>query len=269
MTTRTHFILLLAGVFTVFLNQAPHATAQTATGFEHAISVSASGLSPINLEFGQATGAMDAYDADVDVVAPPAPPFGFDARISQQGGSPATEYYRDIRSVKDTETYTVVITPKSTEEPAVNVTWEALPEFSGTLTLEMGGNTVDLVQGGSLALTLANGLPQSGVITYSSGVTTSTESTLDLTASSLLKSAYPNPTRSSTSIQYELDREGAITLAIYDMLGRQVALLDESWKPAGTHEARWDGAGRISSGTYFIVLRAGENLTSQPLVVID
>lgn len=72
-----------------------------------------------------------------------------------------------------------------------------------------------------------------------------------------LLTAFPNPFNSEVTIQYELEREESIRLAIYNLQGRQVALLADGWQAAGRHTAGWDGRseGRAAaSGTYLIRL---------------
>jgi sugar lactone lactonase YvrE len=63
-------------------------------------------------------------------------------------------------------------------------------------------------------------------------------------------SNYPNPFNSSTIIEYDLVVPSNVTLEIYDMLGRRVETLVESYLPAGRHRAEWDANG-MSSGVYF------------------
>ena len=71
----------------------------------------------------------------------------------------------------------------------------------------------------------------------------------------------PNPFNPSTVIGYELYRPGWVTLRVYDLLGREVAALDEGEKSAGRHEAVWDGrnesGSRVPSGVYLYRLESG------------
>ena len=71
----------------------------------------------------------------------------------------------------------------------------------------------------------------------------------------VLEAAYPNPFNPQTTIGYALPRAADVRLAVYDVLGRQVALLAEGFRPAGRHEAVFDGAG-LASGLYFYRLEA-------------
>jgi hypothetical protein len=49
---------------------------------------------------------------------------------------------------------------------------------------------------------------------------------------------------------------GGVKLGIYDILGREVAVLVDEKKAPGRYEARWDAAG-LPSGVYFCRLTVG------------
>lgn len=71
-----------------------------------------------------------------------------------------------------------------------------------------------------------------------------------------LSQNYPNPFNPATTIELALPEEGLTTLKVYDILGREVAvLMDEAVSP-GRYRVTFD-ASRLSSGTYFYVLRSG------------
>ena len=59
----------------------------------------------------------------------------------------------------------------------------------------------------------------------------------------------PNPVRGNGSLRYSLAREARVRLAIYDLFGREVALLADGLRAAGEHAVAWN-AGRVSSGLY-------------------
>jgi hypothetical protein len=68
--------------------------------------------------------------------------------------------------------------------------------------------------------------------------------------------AYPNPFNASTLFNYNISESGPVTLAIYDLLGRKVAALDDGMHSPGPYSQAWD-AGNLPSGAYFARLRAG------------
>jgi hypothetical protein len=76
-------------------------------------------------------------------------------------------------------------------------------------------------------------------------------------------SVHPNPARGVVSIAYDLPQAGPVTVEVFDVLGRRVALLEELEKPAGMHEVRWD-ASAVAAGVYVVSVRAkGEEATAR------
>jgi hypothetical protein len=76
-----------------------------------------------------------------------------------------------------------------------------------------------------------------------------------------LYGAYPNPFNPSTQIRFTLDAGRQTTLKVYDILGREVAVLVNGTLPAGSHTAAFD-ASTLTSGVYIVRLTAGgESLT--------
>jgi subtilisin-like proprotein convertase family protein len=70
-----------------------------------------------------------------------------------------------------------------------------------------------------------------------------------------LRQNFPNPFNPSTVISYMLRVSGFITLKLYDITGRQVALLEEGMKEAGEHRLKFEG-GELAGGAYFYKLSA-------------
>jgi hypothetical protein len=54
---------------------------------------------------------------------------------------------------------------------------------------------------------------------------------------------------------------------VYDLLGREVVMLVNEAKPAGTYTVRFD-ASRLSSGTYFYRMTAGLFVQTRKMVVV-
>jgi hypothetical protein len=82
------------------------------------------------------------------------------------------------------------------------------------------------------------------------------------TSSPNLQINRPNPFMETTTINYQLETNGHVTLKIYDKLGREIITLVDEVKQAGTHTISWDGTDshgkKVPSGTYFYQIR-GEN----------
>ncbi len=82
-----------------------------------------------------------------------------------------------------------------------------------------------------------------------------------------LSEAFPNPFNSTTTIGYSLPASGMVSLAVYDLSGRDVARLADGVKAAGTHEAVWTADG-IASGVYVVKLTAGEKTKMNKVVLV-
>ena len=61
---------------------------------------------------------------------------------------------------------------------------------------------------------------------------------------------YPNPFNPTTTISYQLPSSARITLKVFDVLSREVAVLVNGMKDAGSYTATFDGS-RLASGMYF------------------
>ncbi|MEM1055581.1 MAG: Ig-like domain-containing protein [Bacteroidota bacterium] len=70
----------------------------------------------------------------------------------------------------------------------------------------------------------------------------------------VLDGAFPNPFGASTSLRYTLPNAAPVRLAVYDVLGREVAVLVDREQSAGTHTAAW-APRALASGTYLVRLR--------------
>ncbi len=81
-----------------------------------------------------------------------------------------------------------------------------------------------------------------------------------------LASAAPSPTTGSATIRFSLDVAGEATLAVYDVLGREVARLVDGSMAAGTHEASFEGAS-LPSGLYLYRLTAGGQTLQKTLTI--
>mgnify|MGYP006283367281 CR=1 FL=1 len=90
------------------------------------------------------------------------------------------------------------------------------------------------------------------------------------TSHGLLLGNEPNPFQSGTAIRYQLAGESKVTLEVFDLSGRRVAVLQDGVQSAGMHLAHWDGAldsgEHAPAGVYFYQLRAGENVQGKRML---
>jgi hypothetical protein len=87
-----------------------------------------------------------------------------------------------------------------------------------------------------------------------------------------LSQNYPNPFNSSTIITYETVQPGNVTLKIYDLLGRQVKELVNTFQEPSRYKVHWDGKNsqgkEVASGIYFYLLRAGERKEAKKMLLL-
>ena len=90
---------------------------------------------------------------------------------------------------------------------------------------------------------------------------------LELPTSTVLHQNYPNPFNPTTTLSFELNQTGAVTLTIYDVLGREVETLVDGTLPSGPHAFSWD-AREAASGIYMYKLTTpSTSLTRQMMLL--
>jgi hypothetical protein len=78
---------------------------------------------------------------------------------------------------------------------------------------------------------------------------------------------YPNLFNLNTEITYSIGINSQTSLNVYDVLGREVAVLVNEIKSAGTHTLQWN-ASAMPSGVYFYRLQAGSFSETKKLVLL-
>jgi hypothetical protein len=78
---------------------------------------------------------------------------------------------------------------------------------------------------------------------------------------------YPNPFNPTTLITWHLPAASAVTIAVYDVLGREVSVLMNARMPAGDHRVNWNAHG-LSSGTYICHITAGSWSASRMMMLL-
>ncbi len=82
-----------------------------------------------------------------------------------------------------------------------------------------------------------------------------------------LSAAYPNPFRSSTEIALEVPMASEVRVAVYDVLGRRVAVLLDGEVEAGKHSVHFDGSG-LPNGVYLVRAEAGAFVETQRVTLV-
>ncbi|MEI7672904.1 MAG: T9SS type A sorting domain-containing protein, partial [Deltaproteobacteria bacterium] len=66
---------------------------------------------------------------------------------------------------------------------------------------------------------------------------------------------------------YSVPSSGAVTLKVYDVLGREVATIVDRVQNAGNHSVKFDGSA-FASGMYVYRLRAGKNAAEGKMMLL-
>jgi len=78
---------------------------------------------------------------------------------------------------------------------------------------------------------------------------------------------FPNPFNPSTTINYEIPNSNFVSLKIYDMMGREVAILISQFQEPGFYNVNFD-ASKLSSGIYFYKIQAGDFSAVKKLLLL-
>jgi len=82
-----------------------------------------------------------------------------------------------------------------------------------------------------------------------------------------LADCWPNPFNPVTTIKYDLAREGAVSIVVYDLRGRLLTELVNTVQPVGSYRLQWD-AGSYASGVYWLRFVGPDYSKSQKLLLV-
>jgi hypothetical protein len=113
----------------------------------------------------------------------------------------------------------------------------------------------------------ANGLPPVFASEAKLSIVTGVDQTQGVAAGFQLGQNYPNPFNPSTTISYSIPTDSKVVLSVYDVLGREVAILVNERQTAGAHSVRFDAA-TLSSGVYLYTLASDAFRETKRLVLM-
>jgi hypothetical protein len=183
------------------------------------------------------------------------------AEVDPQGGLNVI-FYDDRNTTSDSAE---IILARSTdggdtwsESPVSGYHFKPKPISGGSSGYQ--GDFISLISSGSRLNAFwmddAHGLYQISSAILDIGTDVADDGGTGLPASSGLRQNFPNPFNPETVIRYSLLVAGYTRVAVYDILGREVATLVDGIEPVGEHAVRWDAA-HAAPGVYFCRLEAG------------
>jgi Secretion system C-terminal sorting domain len=132
---------------------------------------------------------------------------------------------------------------------------------NGNVIFHTNGNvymrpTVTVIQGGSFQVVADSTVSN---VSLSGAATIPTRFALDQN--------YPNPFNPTTTFSFDLPGSSHVTLAVFDILGREVARVVDEILPAGNYARTFD-ASRLASGMYIYRLTAGEYSETKRMMLL-
>ena len=107
---------------------------------------------------------------------------------------------------------------------------------------------------------------------YSTGAIINVAGGLPVNLNFQLKQNYPNPFNPSTTIEYELDKPGFVSIDIYNIKGELLNNLYSGYRKEGTYTEIWNGGSRtgakVSSGTYFYQITSEGKQETKKMILL-
>jgi hypothetical protein len=124
-----------------------------------------------------------------------------------------------------------------------------------------------LVYGSALSDSARNAVEQYLMQKYLPATAVAGSGSNNLPGRYLLDQNYPNPFNPTTVVSYVLPVDSDVRLVVYDLLGRQVAVLVNEKKAAGSYKVQFNANG-LASGVYLYRLTTGSFDQTRKMVVV-
>lgn len=82
-----------------------------------------------------------------------------------------------------------------------------------------------------------------------------------------LSQNYPNPFNPSTTIKYDIVKEGNVKISVFDLSGKEVETLVDGVQNAGSYSASFN-ASKLASGVYFYKIQTGEFTATKKMILV-
>lgn len=141
--------------------------------------------------------------------------------------------------------------------------WSALGSGLDDKAISMKLLNGDVVIGGEFST--VNGEASSSLVVYTPAGATAVDAD-DVPGTFVLEQNYPNPFNPATTISYAVDAPGMVELQVFDLMGRNIATLQNAPQAAGQYTVRYDAQG-LPSGTYIYRLRTGDRAITRAMLL--
>lgn len=95
----------------------------------------------------------------------------------------------------------------------------------------------------------------------------SNEINIGLPSGYFVSQNYPNPFNPTTKIDYDVPVDGFVNITLYNLTGKEIAVLSNEFKTAGYHTIQFN-ASDLPSGVYFYRINAGDFSSTKKMQLI-
>ena len=82
-----------------------------------------------------------------------------------------------------------------------------------------------------------------------------------------LPTPHPNPFNPTTMINFSVPHYNGVSIDVYDIAGRLLTTLADSYYHPGNYQISWD-ASEYSSGVYFVKMKSADFIETQKIMLI-
>ena len=88
-----------------------------------------------------------------------------------------------------------------------------------------------------------------------------------------IKSIYPNPFNPQVTVDYNINTSEPVSIIITDLTGKHIKKINQVFKTKGMHSITWIGdndyGAKVSSGLYFLSVKAGNSIKTAKILLLE
>jgi len=186
--------------------------------------------------------------------------------------------FRGFSSLSQVDTFAIRIDGARVEASGVAISWaNNLNTYSSSWKLYSRAGSVltevaDMITTTSYTFAATGNRIEFAIIKIGLSTTDVKASKNDLPSIFQLEQNYPNPFNPTTKINYAVKEFSHIRIAVYNILGQEVATLVNGELATGRYSIDWNGMNynneAISSGIYFYRMTAGNYVETKKMILI-